>query len=91
MMPKMDAYEAAVQIRALEDKEKPETLTELLKRAVAAAMRSSYTEIMNAAMTIYMYDREIYIIYHRATVASHTNQNFTISLVDLFDSTVISI
>ncbi len=52
---------------------------------------SRASEIMNAAMTIYMYDREIYIIYHRATVASHTNQNFTISLVDLFDSTVISI
>lgn len=50
MMPKMDAYEAAGQIRALEDKEKPGTLTELLKRAVAAALRSSYTEIMNAAI-----------------------------------------
>ena len=51
---------------------------------------SSASEIMNAAITIYIYESEIYIIYHKATVANHISQNFIINLVDLLDSTVTS-
>ena len=52
---------------------------------------SRASEIMKAAMTIYMYDSEIYIIYHRMTIASHISQNFKINFVVFVDSAVISI
>ena len=46
---------------------------------------SSASEIMNAAITIYIYDNEMYIIYHKITVANHINQNFNINLVVFVD------
>ena len=52
---------------------------------------SSASEIMKAAITIYMYDSDIYIMYHRITVANQINQNFNISLVVFVDCAVISI
>jgi hypothetical protein len=45
---------------------------------------SRASEIMNAAITIYIYDNEIYIMYHKITVASQINQNFIINFV-VFD------
>ena len=51
---------------------------------------SSAKEIMNAAITIYIYDSEIYIIYHNMTIASPISQNFNINLVVFVDCIVIS-
>jgi hypothetical protein len=45
---------------------------------------SSASEITKAAITIYMYDNDMYIMYHKITVASQINQNFIINFV-VFD------
>ena len=52
---------------------------------------SSASEIMNAAITIYIYDSDMYIMYQRITVANQINRNFNISLVVFVDCAVISI
>ena len=52
---------------------------------------SRANEIMKAAITMYIYDSEIYIIYHKITTASHISQNFKINFVVFVDSAVISI
>ena len=46
---------------------------------------SKANDMMNAAITMYIYDNEIYIIYHKVTIANHINQNFRITLVVLVD------
>lgn len=46
---------------------------------------SKAKEMMKAAITIYMYDNDMYIIYHNITITNHINQNFNISLVVLED------
>ena len=46
---------------------------------------SKASEIINAAITISIYDRDIYIIYHKVTSANHINQNFNINLVVFAD------
>jgi len=51
---------------------------------------SKAREIMKAAITIYMYDNDMYSIYHKVTIHSHISQNLRISLVDLLDSWLIS-
>ena len=46
---------------------------------------SSASEIMKAAITIYMYDNDMYIMYHRITIANQINQNFNINFVVFVD------
>lgn len=46
---------------------------------------SNAKEIMNPAITIYMYDNDIYIIYHTTTIASQISQNFNICFVIFAD------
>ena len=47
-------------------------------------------DMINAAITIYIYDNEMYIMYHNMTVANHINQNFSMSFVVLEDWADIS-
>lgn len=46
---------------------------------------SKANDMMNAAITIYMYDNDMYIIYHNVTTANPINRNFRIVLVVLVD------
>jgi hypothetical protein len=46
---------------------------------------SKAKEMIKAAITIYMYDNDMYIIYHNITIRSHINQNFNMSFVVLED------
>ena len=51
---------------------------------------SSAKDMINAAITIYMYDNDMYIMYHNITVNNHINQNFSMSFVVLEDCADIS-
>lgn len=51
---------------------------------------SNAKEIMKAAITMYIYESDMYIIYPRVTIANHINQNFKISLVVFVDCAVTS-
>lgn len=51
---------------------------------------SSAKDMINAAITMYIYDNDMYIMYHSMTVANHINQNFSMSFVVLDDWADIS-
>ena len=46
---------------------------------------SNAKEIINPAITMYMYDNDIYIIYPSTTIASQMSQNFNICFVVFTD------
>ena len=50
---------------------------------------SKASEMMKAAITIYKYDNDVYIMYQSTTTHSHNNRNLSIFFVVIADSIVL--
>lgn len=50
---------------------------------------SNASEMMNAAITIYKYDNDVYIMYQSTTTHNHNSRNLSIFFVVITDSIVL--